>query len=273
MPVGMPTLFDAHNHLHDPRFGGRQGEIIAAMRDAGVAGCVVNGTCEADWPAVAALADGFPGYVIPAFGLHPWQAHRCSAGWLDALARWLDRFPHASIGECGVDRWVREPPLAVQQEVFRAQLALAADRRLPVSIHCIRAWGPLLESLRAGPPLPRGFLLHSFGGTRELVAELTPLGARFSCSGHFLHPRKAPVLDAFRAVAPDRIMLETDAPDMLPPAHAITRPLAGADGVALNHPANLPAITDALAAALGLPAAELRGRAGRNFAALFAPQP
>ena len=58
----MPTpLCDAHNHLHDPRFGGRQDEIVAAMRDAGVTACVANGTREDDWPAVAALAERFPG--------------------------------------------------------------------------------------------------------------------------------------------------------------------------------------------------------------------
>ena len=262
---------DAHNHLHDLRFGGRQGEIVAAMRDAGVEACVVNGTCEEDWPAVAALAERFPGFVLPAFGLHPWHAHRRSAGWRDDLARWLDRFPHASLGECGVDRWVREPPIDVQQEVFRAQLALAAERRLPVSIHCLRAWGDLLECLGAAAPLPRGFVLHSFGGAPGLVGQLARLGAWFSFSGGALAPRKAASAQAaLRAVPPDRLLVETDAPDMAPPLAQVTHRLAAPDGTPPNHPANLPAIVAALAAAAGTPPDELAARTSRNFRRMFA---
>lgn len=267
----MPTpLCDAHNHLHDPRFGGRQEEIVGAMRDAGVAACVANGTREDDWPAVAALAERFPGFVMPAFGLHPWHAHRRSPQWLDELARWLERFPHASVGECGVDRRVAEAPIDVQQEVFRAQLALAADRRLPVTVHCLGAWGILLECLQSAPPPPCGLLLHSFGGSPEVAARLVPLGARFSFSGRALHPRAgAAALAALRAVPGDRLLLETDAPDMLPPAGFIARPLAAAGGSPLNHPANLPAIAAGLAAALRIAPAALCALTTGNFRALF----
>jgi len=269
----MTGLCDSHNHLHDPRFGGRQAEVIAAMREAGIVRCVVNATCESDWPEVARLADRFPDFVLPAFGLHPWHAHTRSADWLDALAAWLDRFPQASIGECGVDRWVREPAIGIQEEVFAAQLALAAERRLPVSIHCLKAWGPLLRCLNSAPPLARGFLLHSFGGSVEWVRRLAPLGAMFSFSGYFLHPRKAAVLDSFRSAPCDRLLLESDAPDMLPPAGMITHPLATADGTPLNHPANLPAIADALAATLTTNPDALRRRTADNFWQLFGPPP
>ncbi len=64
-------LFDSHLHLQDPRIAGRADEIVSAMRDAGITGCVVNGTSEQDWPAVADLAQRFPGFIHPAFGLHP----------------------------------------------------------------------------------------------------------------------------------------------------------------------------------------------------------
>ena len=263
-------LCDAHNHLHDPRFGGRQAELVAALRDAGVARCVVNGTRPDDWPAVARLADRFPDFVVPAFGLHPWHAGDPPRDWLESLAGWLDRFPHASLGECGVDRWVREPPLDCQIAAFSAQLALAAGRRLPLSIHCLMAWGALLDCLAAAPPLTAGFLVHSFGGSRELVRQLVPLGASFSFSGHFLDPRKATVVEAFRHVPADRLLLESDAPDMLPPAEFVRFPLAAPDGTPVNHPANLAAIATAAAAALGHDPADLRRQTTANFHRLFA---
>ena len=90
--------------------------------------------------------------------------------------------------------------------------------------------------------------MHSFGGSIETARRLIPLGACFSFSGHFLHPRKSAVLDVFRQLPHDRILLETDAPDMLPPGEIITHPLPENH----NHPANLPAIGQGLAEALGI---------------------
>ena len=211
----------------------------------------------------------FPGFVHPAFGLHPWQRRRTApVDWLESLASFLDRFPAATIGECGLDRWIRQPDIELQKDVFLAQLQLATERRLPVTVHCLKAWGPLLECLENANP-PAGFLLHSFGGTPELVRQLAPLGARFSFSGHFLHPRKAAVLDAFRTVPADRLLLETDAPDMLPPAAQITHPLATPDSTPLNHPANLPAIAEALAAHLGTTPDHLARQTTANAHAFF----
>jgi TatD DNase family protein len=107
--------------------------------------------------------------------------------------------------------------------------------------------------------------MHSFGGSIGTARRLLPLGAYFSFSGHFLHPRKAAVLEVFRQLPRDRILLETDAPDMLPPDEMISHPLPEN----LNHPANLPAIGRALAAALGMTAEDLAGLTRANAAAMF----
>ena len=242
----MSACFDAHNHLQDPRFAPHLDEIVDAMQEAGVERCVVNGTCEEDWPRVTELARRFPDLVLPSYGLHPWFAADRSPDWLTTLTEHLDAHPQAGLGECGLDRWIKDYDLNDQREVFLAQLSLAADRNLPLSIHCLKAWGPLLDCLRDHPLPARGFLLHSYGGSRELVAELASLGAWFSFSGAFLHPRKAARRDAFLAVPPDRLLVETDAPDMLPPPEARLHHLRAPDGSELNHPANLPATVEAL---------------------------
>lgn len=254
---------DAHNHLQDPRLGD-PGPVVAAMKLAAITRCIVNATRESDWPAVAALAASEPDFVVPAFGIHPWHAHTAGAGWQEKLRGLLARLPQASIGECGLDQWVSDPPLAVQRPVFIDQLRLARELGCPLTIHCLKAWGALLDAFNEAPPPPR-FLMHSFGGSIETARRLIPLGAFFSFSGHFLHPRKSAVLEVFRQLPRDRILLETDAPDMLPPAEIISHPRPGNH----NHPANLPAIGHALAGALSMTPealAELtRDNAGRCF--------
>ncbi len=237
---------DSHNHLHDPRLGDST-PLIAAMRKANISRCVVNATREDDWKNVEALAASEPDFIIPAFGIHPWHAHTARFGWQARLQDLLEKYPHASIGECGLDTWVSEPPLEIQRPIFLDQLRLARDLDRPITIHCLKAWGALFDSFAEAPP-PSRFLMHSFNGSIETARRLIPLGAYFSFSGYFLHERKSAVLDVFRQLPRERILLETDAPDMLPPPEIITHLLPENH----NHPANLPAIGHALAKALAI---------------------
>lgn len=265
----MSPLFDAHNHLHHRAFEADLDKIVQAMQRAGVERCVVNGTCENDWSRVAGLADRFPEFVQPSFGLHPWKISERSDKWDTVLADFLDRYPQAGIGECGLDRWKEPYDLDDQIRVFRTQIALAQDGDRPLSVHCLEAWGATKECLKEADLPKRGFLLHSYGGSREMVREFADLDAYFSFSGYFLTPRKEGTREAFRAVPSDRLLVETDAPEMLPPEEVIDHPLRNADGSSLNHPANLAAITDGLAQALECDVASLRERLATNFARFF----
>lgn len=254
---------DAHNHLQDPRLGD-PGLVIAEMKRSGVTRCVVNSTRESDWQAVEALAVSEPDFVLPAFGIHPWHAHTAAPGWQERLAGLLEKHPQASIGECGLDSWISEPALEIQRPIFADQLRLAREMDRPVTIHCLKAWGALFEAFKESPPPPH-FLMHSFGGSIETARRLIPLGAYFSFSGYFLQPRKSAVLEVFRQLPHDRILLETDAPDMLPPEEIISHPLQGNH----NHPANLSAIGKALATALGISPANLADLTSENALRFF----
>ena len=234
-------LYDAHNHLQDARLTPHRETLCAALQREGVAGMVVNGSCEEDWPQVLALARQHA-QVVPSFGYHPWYVKERSPDWQQALVRHLEAVPSA-VGEVGLDRWVKDYDLEQQQEVFVWQLRLAAERNLPVSIHCLQAWGPLLDILRAEPRPRCGFLLHSYGGAAELVAPLAELGAYFSLPGYFAHERKTHQREAFRQVPADRLLIETDAPDQLLPPERVQYQLTDpATGKAINHPANLGAV-------------------------------
>jgi TatD DNase family protein len=224
---------------------------------------------------VEALADAHA-WVIPSYGLHPWHAAGRSARWLDSLTRHLDRETARGrkhgVGEIGLDRWKKPFDFADQQEVFVAQLALAAGRNLPVMIHCLEAWGAM-DALLHSQPLPtRGFLLHAYGGPAELVPRFAALGAYFSFNGYFLHDRKESRRDVFRRVPPDRLLVETDAPAMPAPASITRHQLPAApDGTALNHPASLADVYPALAALRGLEPTALEALVEQNFLRLFGP--
>ena len=260
-------LFDAHNHLQDDRLKPNLEAVMAAARGQGIGRMVVNGSCEADWPDVLALARRFP-QVLPSFGYHPWYVKECTAQWQARLLDCLAQVPSA-IGEIGLDSWIKDCDVARQEEVFIWQLRLAAERDLPASIHCLRAWGRLLEILRAEPRPRRGFLLHSYGGARELIPPLAKLGAYFSMPGFFAHERKARQRETFRHVPPDRLLIETDAPDQPLPDARNRFPLLDAGGQPVNHPANLRAVYEFAAELLGRPPKDLAAQVESNFLRLF----
>jgi TatD DNase family protein len=260
-------LYDAHNHLQDERFSKRQSELLAACGNTGVSRMVVNGACESDWPDVLALAQESK-IVLPSFGYHPWYVHERTADWLKRLESFLDRVPSA-VGEIGLDRWKPDLPYEYQEEVFLAQLKVAAERNLPASIHCLQTWGRLHELLRDHPRPACGFVLHSFGGPVEMIPAFAKLGAYFSFPGYFLNERKLRQREAFKHVPPDKLLIETDAPDQHLPEVMNRFPLVDATGKPLNHPANLPAVYEGLAGFLGEKLDLLAGRVEENFLRAF----
>jgi TatD DNase family protein len=261
-------LFDAHNHLHDARLLPWRAEMLAALPAIGVRGAVVNGTREDDWAEVAALAAATP-CVMPSFGLHPWYVNARTPSWRENLSHFLDNHPGAGVGEIGLDRWIEGHDHVAQAECFRWQFAVATERDLPATIHCIRAWGALWDIIREGPVPSRGFLLHAYGGPEEMTPGFLKRGAYFSFSPYFLHERKAAQREIFRQLPGERLLVETDAPDLAPPPERNPRPLSAADGKPLNHPGNLLVAYDALAEIRGVNREELAAAVAENFTRFF----
>lgn len=265
-------LYDAHNHLQDERLDPWRKQIITMLPQTGLAEMIVNGSCEEDWPAVAELARQHA-FIRPAFGLHPWYVKERTSKWATMLRQLLLDHPHAVVGEIGLDRWIENPDIDAQLECLQTQLALAVEFDRPATIHCLRAFGLLEETLRQCTLPRRGFLLHSYGGPAEMIPGFVKLGAYFSLSPYFGHPRKAAQLAVFKAVPLDRLLAETDAPDMWPPDELNPHPLQTADGKALNHPANLRVSYELLAQVRGMEAAELEWAIAANYNALFGKRP
>jgi len=261
-------LLDAHNHLHDVRLAPHRAAILEELARMAVAGAVVNGTCEEDWGAVsdAAAAHSF---VLPSFGLHPWNARERSTKWLEKLRACLVSHPGSAVGEIGLDRWIEGHDLPDQTAVFRAQLELSVELARPVTIHCVRAWGALWEVLRTAHLPSMGFLLHAFAGPAEMVAGFVDRGAYFSFSPSFLAERKTAQREIFRTLPDDRILVETDAPDLAPPEAMNPRLLRDPSGAILNHPANIDFAYTALAELRAAPLGTFAEQIAGNFKRLF----
>jgi TatD DNase family protein len=282
-PRGSVRWYDAHNHLQDAWLRPHAAQVLQDLAAIPLQAAVVNGTAENDWADVSALAAAHR-FVLPSYGLHPWNVGNAGPAWRKQLDRHLAAHPAAGIGEIGLDRWIldrarpddprlaglRRAPLEEQLEVFRWQLDLAATQNRPATIHCLDAWGALTEVLHTARLPVGGFLLHAYAGSAELAREFVESGGYFSFNGYFLGERQRARRDVFKILPLDRLLVETDAPAMPLPAHRRTHSLAGhADGNPINHPANIGAVYAGLAEIRSLPIDTLSAQIAENFQRLF----
>lgn len=276
-------LYDAHNHLQFEELTPHLDLIAQDLASINLGGAVVNGTHpDDDWDDVVALAARFD-WVTPSFGIHPWDVSVRPDDWQLKFIHYLETHPRAHVGEIGLDRWILEPgrdqdpllagvppaPIEEQMEVCAWQLRWAAEHNRAATLHCVRAWGPLLEVLRSTPIPERGFLLHAYGGSLEQVAEFAKLGAYFSYNTSLIDPRKKRQRRAFQVVPADRLLVETDAPAFAPPEPAYTlsdqKP-----GSWCNHPANIVLAYADLAILRDEDPASLERNVAENYQRLFA---
>lgn len=276
MPPDSQNLvwIDAHAHLQDPRLAPHLPQVFARAAAAGVARIHVDATCEADWPAVAALADAQPGATLVSFGLHPWFIRDRSARWLQNLRDVLAARP-AGIGEIGLDARMGDSLDADREAVFRAQFELSHELALPASLHCRDAWEPMLKILLAAPPHPAGLLIHAYSGPPDALPALAEKNVHVSFGGTLTRPKNVRARENAARVPAGRFLLESDAPDLPPtlPAGA-EKHLVGEDGNLLSEPAYVPWVGQIVAEVRGTTpgaiAAETTATARRLFAKLWA---
>ncbi len=262
-------LCDAHAHYHFASLAPFIDEALVQSRAAGLRAAVINGTCEDDWSQVRDFVQKHP-WTRAAYGIHPWQAPQRPRDWEARLREFLLGDATASVGEIGLDTWVAGYDLADQTGLFLRQWEIAVELARPLTVHCIRAWEPLRQALRRAPALTSGFLIHAYNGPVEWIPQFVEKGAHFSFSPYFLLERKRPQREAFRLMPPERILIETDAPALGPPAAANPYPLTDrVTGDALNHPANITIALRSLATTTGRTEEETAQLTTANWERIF----
>ncbi|WP_287029036.1 TatD family hydrolase [Pseudomonas sp. UBA6310] len=254
-------LIDTHNHLDFPPFDDDRAAVLERARARGVERQVIIGVYQAHWQRLWDLVSREPG-LYATLGLHPAFLHRHRPEHLAELREWLKRLAGddrlCAIGEVGLDYYIENPDKPRQQELFEAQLKLANEFERPVLLHVRRAHAAVVATLKRLRPA-RGGIAHAFSGSYEEAREYIRLGFRLGLGGAGTWPQALRMHKVLRQLPLDSIVLETDAPDITPHAHAGER----------NSPEFLPDICVALAEIRGVSPEELAAASYSNSCELF----
>jgi TatD DNase family protein len=250
-------LIDTHTHLNAEQFDPDRDAVFARAQSAGVARLIEIGYDFATSHAAIALAEQYS-QIAAVVGIQPNHATDLPDGWLDQIAE-LARHPRVvAIGEIGLDYHWNTAPAAVQEQVFRAQLALARDLKLPVVIHSRDAQDDTIRILR---DVARGQpgIMHSFSGDWAYAEACLEVGFLLSFSGPVTFTKAVALHEVAKRAPANRILTETDSPYLAPHPRRGTR----------NEPANVRLVAEQIARLRGISLEAIAAIAWENAEVVF----
>lgn len=211
------TIVDIGANLAHDSFDDDRDAVLERALEAGVTRIVVTGSSDESNRQAAALAQTHPGFLYSTAGVHPHHASDYDDD-SSALIRELAESGHVvAVGECGLDYFRNFSPREAQLDAFRAQLEIAAKTGLPVFLHQRDAHDDFVEVLEPMLPKLSRAVAHCFTGEHESLREYLAMGLYIGVTGWICDERRGTHLKEIIPVVPDdRLMIETDAPYLLP---------------------------------------------------------
>jgi TatD DNase family protein len=252
-------IIDIGVNLTHASFREDRDQVVVRAREAGVTQMIITGTSLPGSRRALEMARHYSLWAT--CGVHPHDALHMTAGDLATL-RVLAADPRCvAVGECGLDFDRDFSPRPVQERVFEAQLALAAELGKPLFLHERAAHTRFREILSRHRP--RRAVVHCFTGNGAELDAYLDLGCHIGITGWICDERRGLHLRELLPRIPlDRLMLETDAP-FLAPRNLRPRP-------SRNQPSLLLHVLAAVAEALRLPPAEVAAATTRSARSFFA---
>ncbi len=259
-----PELIDIGANLTHASFGADLPYVMQRAMAAGVRRQMVTGADVASSRQALALAAQHRGVLWSTAGVHPHLAEGFQSAQVPELSVLLADACVVAVGECGLDYYRDLSPRTAQRNAFITQLELAVSIAKPVFLHQRDAHADFVAILRDFAPRLAGGVAHCFTGGPAELEDYVQLGLCIGVTGWVCDERRgAPLREAVPLIPADRIMLETDAPYLLP------RDLVPKPATRRNEPAYLVHILKAVAGLRGATPQALADLTTANAQRLF----
>ena len=225
-------LIDIGANLTHDSFDHDRDAVLQRAREAGVAKMVVTGASREHSPKALALAQAHPGFLYATAGVHPHHASEYTEE-CDAELRALLAHPEVvAVGECGLDYFRDFSPRPAQRRAFERQLEIGAATGKPLFLHQRDAHDDFMAVMRQFDGRLGPAVVHCFTGSREELFDYLDQDWHIGITGWLCDERRGQHLrELVRSIPANRLMIETDAPYLLPrtvkpqPSHRRNEPM------------------------------------------------
>ena len=245
-------MIDIGVNFTNKRFDKDRSEVLTRAKNVGVQALLVTGTNIVESQAALALCKQAPDFLYCTAGVHPHDADGVETDYLEQLTELAKQTSVRAIGECGLDFNRNFSSPERQLSVFSEQITLASQLGKPLFLHQRDAFEPWFE--RLSPYLDRvpAMVSHCFTGSKAELLKCLTAGMYIGITGWVCDERRGQELrDIVKLIPLDRLMIETDAPYLLP------RNIKPKPKSSRNEPCYLPAVVQVLAEATGYSSEEI----------------
>lgn len=206
------NIFDTHAHYDDERFSADVGELLSSFPDNGITGVITCGVNVETSKKAIKLAKEFK-FVYAAVGFHGLDIDTLTDDYIGDIKTLAQHEKVVAIGETGLDYHYEKETREKQLEVFRNQIILANELKLPIIVHDREAHEDTLNLLKKYKP--KG-VVHCFSGSVEMAKEILKLGMYIGLGGAVTFKNAVKPVEVAKIVPDERLLVETDAPYMTP---------------------------------------------------------
>ena len=239
-------LIDIGANLTHDSFDRDRQDVIQRALDVGVGRMILTGASAQGSKDAVALAKSQPGLMFATAGVHPHHAADYSASVHELLSELTSDELVVAVGECGLDYFRNFSPRDAQRYAFERQLDIAVETQLPLFLHQRDAHEDFIEILEPRLGDLSQAVAHCFTGDEEHLRKYIDLDLHIGITGWICDERRgAHLKEIVHLIPDDRLMLETDAPYLLP------RSLRPKPSSRRNEPAFLPEVLRVVADARG----------------------
>ena len=225
-------LIDIGANLTHDSFDHDRDAVLQRARDAGVERIIITGASREHSPKALALAQHHPGELFATAGVHPHHATEYTDE-CDAEMRALHAYPEVvAVGECGLDFNRDFSPRPAQRKAFERQLQLASENSKPLFLHQRDAHADFMAMMKNFDGRLGAAVVHCFTGTREELFDYLDQDWHIGITGWLCDERRGLHLrELVKHIPANRLMIETDAPYLLPrtvtpqPSHRRNEPM------------------------------------------------
>ena len=206
---------DTHAHIDFPEYQEDFSAFLNELKENNVENVIIPGVNIEDTPRIIDLINKYD-MLFGAVGVHPSEAQKWDENSLSYLFSLKDNKKIVAIGEIGLDYYWDKSFIELQQDIFRQQIELAKELKLPIIIHDREAHADTFKILKETNAKETGVLMHCFSGSVELMKECLKKGYYIALGGTVTFKNAVKPKEVAKEIPLEFLMLETDSPYMTP---------------------------------------------------------